>query len=310
MDITSKSMDEVNTTSRSSGSLQDRVEAALPSLSRSEAKIAQYLISMPTEQLIFASSDKLGKATHTSDATVIRTARKLGYNGLPDLKRDAGQSLRSNSPQDKLAIQLAGISADVDEMSEHIFADAHEALELTSEALNTSSLRSAIELLANATSVFCYGYGGSELAAQHLTRRLNRLGYDVRCANQTGILLADELLQLRHGDVAVVFQPGRQLNEIDVIFEHAAAVGAGRVLVAGKTLAEQLRDSVDVALTCAWTTIGMSAEALPTLAIADTLAYGMSSLNESQATRSRAQLTHLRQQLVESTSQNRTSRPT
>lgn len=279
--------------------LANRVSAALERLSPSETRVAQYLQAMPTEELIFANAEQLGRLTRTSDATVVRTARKLGYTGLPELKREAGNRLGAGAhPKERLSQRLAALGSDIGSIRAQISADAIESLELTREAVDDAELQAAVGALAHADTIFTFGYGGSELGARHLARMLARMGYDTRAIGDTGLLLADALMQVSHGDAVVLFQPGRVLRDIEVILEHANSVGAKTILVSGERLHDQMAGAYDVGLLAIRGSAQMSAEALSPIVVADVLAYGLSTLDEQRATQAREQLTHLRQRLI------------
>ena len=284
----------------SSDSLADRVSEALERLSPSETRVAQYLKAMPTEELIFTNAGELGRLTRTSDATVVRTARKLGYTGLPQLKREAGSGLgeAAEHPKERLSRRLSALGSDLGTVREQIFADAIESLELTRESVDDSELQNAVGALAHADAIFIFGYGGSEHGARHLARTANRLGYDARAIGDTGLTLADSVMRISHGDAVVVFQPGRVLHDIDVILEHATSVGARTILISGERLHKQMSKAYDIGLVAIRGSALLSSEALSSVVIADVLGYGLSALDEERAVRAREQLTHVRQRLI------------
>ena len=73
-------------------SLSSRIEEHWQSLRASERAVAEYLAEDPFSAL-YCTASELADRTGTSDATVVRTARALGYSGLPDLKRRASIEL-------------------------------------------------------------------------------------------------------------------------------------------------------------------------------------------------------------------------
>lgn len=284
----------------SSLSLSERVSQALASLSPSEARVAQYLKAMPAEDLIFTNAEELGRLTKTSDATVIRTARKLGYTGLPQLKREAANTLGTNTdPKDQLSKKLAALGSDIGSMRRQIFADAAESMELSENALDDAELQRAVGAIAHAGSILVYGYGGSELGARHLARMANRMGYNARAIGDTGLMLADSLISISRGDAVVIFQTGRRLRDIDVLLECTAAVGATSILVSGEPLHEQLAGAYDIGLLAIRGSAKLSAEALGPIVVADVIGYGLSALDEQRAMQTREQLTYIRQQLIQ-----------
>ena len=77
--------------------LKRRVRDSWPELTTAERIAAQHMISQPPTSLLFTSAQELGRGSGTSNATVVRTLQRLGYEGLPDLKRD----LASATPREK-----------------------------------------------------------------------------------------------------------------------------------------------------------------------------------------------------------------
>jgi len=280
--------------------LVDRIEEVRDQLSPAEKRVTQVLARMPADQLVFANAEELGRLTRTSDATVVRTARKLGYAGLPELKREVGGSLFA-SPLDSETVtrRLANLPANVRALVKRIVDDAQESLELTAHATDEQAMSRAFELLARADSVVAFGYGSAELPARHLARALTRLGFQAWHAGATGFLLADDLIRIRQGDTVVLFQPGRQLHDIEVLIDHVRAVGASIVLVSDTHLAEAFGDHVDVSLLAMRSKSDLSAEALPSLLVADVLASGLAQLDEARVKATRSQFTSLRKQILD-----------
>jgi DNA-binding MurR/RpiR family transcriptional regulator len=277
-----------------------RIQGVSKDLSPAERRVTQVIAKMPPEQLVFANAEELGRLTGTSDATVVRTARRLGYSGLPELKRAVGESLVPRPTDSEIVTRrLANLPGDVTELVGRIVSDAQESLELTAHAADAGPLQAAFELLARADTVVGFGYGGTELPARHLVRALSRLGFRAWYAGSTGFMLADDLIRIRSGDTVVVFQPGRRLHDLDVLINHAKAAGASVVLVSDTKLADHYRERVDVSLLAMRSQGHLSAEALPSLLIADVLVSGMALLDEGRVTSTRAEFTELRNQIIE-----------
>lgn len=289
-------MAEVNLTGKS---LPERVMAVRDSLSPSERRVAQYMESMPTAELVFANAEKLGRLSRSSDATVVRTAQKLGYAGLPGLKREVGAVLSaSQHPAERLSRQLSALGEDIDRLRATVFDDAVEALQLTMGSLSDEALQRAISALAQARDIHAFGYGNSEAGARHLARTAVRMGFRATASDSTGLMLADSLLKIRHGDAVVVFQPGRRLRELDVLFEHVASVGATSILVGGEDLMADVADVVDIGLTVMHGTTRIAAESVPMLATASVLTFGLSLVQEERSLQNRELFTHLRQRIT------------
>ncbi|MFD9423710.1 MurR/RpiR family transcriptional regulator [Streptomyces sp. NPDC060054] len=268
-------------------------------LSASERAVAQYLVSAPVEQLLFASAQELGAASSTSNATVVRALQRLGYAGLPALKRELANDFTSAvAPEVRLKQRIAYVGQDLDSIWADVFDEAHERIDHARRLTEPEALRRSVAALAEAHEVFCYGIAASEPGARHLALALGRIGRRARFVSETGFALADQLLALGQGDAVVIFQPGRRLVELAVMMDRARAVGAKVVLVTDE-LGEAYADRVEAVLTAPHTPTGITAESLTGLLVADALLLALATLDETRAVESSHQLTALREQLLD-----------
>ncbi|MEV0442680.1 MurR/RpiR family transcriptional regulator [Streptomyces spectabilis] len=278
--------------------LRTAVRGQWETLSASERAVAQYLASAPAESLLFASAQELGTASGTSNATVVRALQRLGYAGLPALKRDLATDFTAAvAPEVRLAKRIAHVGRDLGGIWDEVFDEAQERIEHARRLTPDDALRTAVGVLADAGEIHAYGVAASELAARHLALTLGRVGRRARYVGATGFALADHLLALRQGDAVVIFQPGRDLAELSVFIERARAVGA-RVLLVTDELAERYGGRVDAVLTAPHTPTGITTEALTALVVADVLLLALTTLDEARAVDTSHQLTALREQLL------------
>ncbi|MBZ3901345.1 MULTISPECIES: MurR/RpiR family transcriptional regulator [Streptomyces] len=268
------------------------------SLSASERAVAQYLASAPVEQLLFAGAQELGTASGTSNATVVRALQRLGYAGLPALKRELATGFTAAvAPEVRLRQRIAHVGPDLDGIWTDVLDEAQERIDQTRRLTGPDALRAAVTALADAVEIHCFGIAACEPAARHLSLALGRIDRRSRFVNATGFALADHLLALRQGDAVVIFQPGRALHELTVLVERARAVGARVVLVTDE-LGEEFGDRVDAVLTAPHTPTGITSEALTPLVVADVLLLALTTLDETRAVDTSHQLTVLREQLM------------
>ncbi|WP_458089100.1 MurR/RpiR family transcriptional regulator [Streptomyces malaysiensis] len=268
-------------------------------LSASERVVAQYLAGAPPENLLFASAQELGAASGTSNATVVRALQRLGYSGLPALKRELAAGFTSaTAPEERLKQRIARVGHDLDEIKDRVFDEATERLDQCRRLLETDVLKQAVQTLADAREVVAYGVGASELAARHLVLKLRRAGRRARFVGATGFTMADELLGLGRGDAVVILHPGRRLREFTVLTDRARAVGAGVVLVTDVPTGP-LATHADVVISAPHTPTGITAESLAGIVVVDTLVLALASLDESRAVEASHQLTVLRGKLID-----------
>ncbi|MFI6502096.1 MurR/RpiR family transcriptional regulator [Nonomuraea typhae] len=267
-------------------------------LSPAERAVCQYVVSNSPEQILFASANELGRATGTSNATVVRTVQRLGFDGLPALKRAlAGEFTSAVAPDVRLQQRISHVGHDLSAIWARVFDEARERIDQCRALWDADSFKRALELLVNASSTLVYGVGASEPAARHLALKLGRRGHRARTSSATGFTLADDLLALGHGEAVVIFQPGRRLKEITVVIDRARQVGAGVILISDE-LGGAFADRVDAVLNAPHTPTGITAEPLTGMIVADALLLAIDSLDENRSVEHSHQLTALREQLL------------
>jgi DNA-binding MurR/RpiR family transcriptional regulator len=270
----------------------------LAELSPAERRVAEYLRDHVLE-IVFATADEIGAATDTSDATVIRTAKNLGYSGLPELKREAGKrALGGVRPSARLRSRIDKAGHETSTLLDHVFAEATERLDETRRLITEQDFVAAVELLMSAREVVSFGLGPSELSAQYLTLRLRRLGRQTRQITATGFRLADDLLGLRESDVVVLYLPGRLINDVFVVLDHARAVGAP-VILFSDALLPVLADRVTLTLAAVHSGSGFTGEGLSALLLTDCLALGIATRERDHATATSELLNSLRNALTQ-----------
>ncbi|WP_051898889.1 MurR/RpiR family transcriptional regulator [Sciscionella sediminilitoris] len=278
-------------------SFTERANQRGDALSPAEQRVVGYLREHAHDAL-FATAEQLGKLTGTSDATVVRTARTLGYSGLPELKQQLGRSLVDEvRPSVRLRQRIEHTGSDHEATLRYVFADATERLAETRRMVTAEQLTEAVEAIAGAREVFAFGVGLSALSAQYLVKRLNRLGLRAQDGSQAGFLLADELLAVTGDSCVVLYAPGRLLNECEVLLDRAGEVGADVVLVTD-ALAPVLRDRVRVCLEAAHAPAGGTSECLAALTVTDAVLLALAARDEQRAEQTSELLTRFREQLA------------
>lgn len=266
-------------------------------LSPAERSVCRLLTASPVEQILYSNAQELGATSGTSNASVIRTLRRLGYSGLPALKQEVAAPFTSEvAPDVRLRERIDRMGGDFTALWGRVVDEARDRIEHARTAASPEQLTRAVEALAEARQTVAYGVGSSNIAADHLALKLNRIGAPARPIDTDGFRLADDLLGIGRGDAVVVFAPGRVLPEVEVLFERARAVGATSVLVTDE-LTEELRDRVDIVLSAPHTPTGMTAEALTGIIVADALVQAVATVHPDRAVGTSHELTAWRGRL-------------
>ena len=77
-----------------SASLVTQIKAHSSSLTKAEQRVAAYIIENP-ESVIFQSVSDLADCSKTSDATVMRTCKRLGFSSYQEFKVLLAQAIAS-----------------------------------------------------------------------------------------------------------------------------------------------------------------------------------------------------------------------
>jgi DNA-binding MurR/RpiR family transcriptional regulator len=278
-------------------SFDDRINASLGRLSPAAQRAACYFRDN-REEVLIASASLLAQKAGTSDATVIRTARALGFSGMEELRRSLARELTDNlSPAGRLAGTLNEIGDDL-EAAFNATLDIHlKALENLRRDVSAEQFRAAVTRIGEARRVFIFGMGPSSAMATYFETQLGRFGIDAYSLTQSGLLLADGLQKLRNGDLLIIFAYSRVYRELAAMIEEATRHGVSRILVTD-SLGERLRTSVDLVLNVARGRTGMLSMHTATLGLIESLLVGIATTRPEQTLSSLQRLNQARAELA------------
>ncbi|MCX5305326.1 MurR/RpiR family transcriptional regulator [Streptomyces sp. NBC_00160] len=205
--------------------LRARIRSLGPSLTRSVQAVADAVAADPAACSRLTVS-ALAERTGTSEATVVRTARLLGYPGYRDL-RLALAALAAQQESGAAPAVTVDIAVD-DPLADVVAKLAHEEAQTltdTAAALDLTQLAAAVTALATARRIDIYGVGASALVGQDLAQKLLRIGL-LAHAHSDPHLAVTNAVQLRPGDVAVAIThsgtTGDVIEPLRTAFERGA----------------------------------------------------------------------------------------
>ena len=200
------------------------------------------------EEVLIASAAALAAKTETSDATIVRTAKALGFSGLDELRRALADEIRTAlSPADRLTRTLGEVG---DSLSAALALtlDIHmHALDALRRSITDEMFERAVDGIINARRIVAFGLGPSSAIAGYLARQLNRFGFEALTLSNTGLLFADDLQRLREGDLVIMLAYGRIYAELAALLDEIDRLKLRSFLVTD-TLAAALRRRVELVL--------------------------------------------------------------
>src|SRR5580698_5919592 len=194
-----------------------------------ERTIAEFLLAAGPRAGAM-SAREVAQAVGTSDATVIRTARSLGFEGFRDLRRFVASESAEVPIEERLRKSLDAVEDPDAELRADIEPQRGE-LKAMDEKIPEIEFRKANQIIERASYVWWSGVGPSAFLAGYGAFLFRRLGKDSGALTHAGFDGADELLSVKPGHAVVIFSYGRLHRHVRVLLERAEEVGSRVVFV-------------------------------------------------------------------------------
>ena len=208
----------------------------------SEKRVADYLLSCPDIRAPLSISE-LAQRSHSSEATITRFSRRLGFSGYPDLKI----SLAQEDPRATVSPNI-GETDTCFEIFDKVCNDAYLSLERTKKIISEQALSEASEAIANAGKIVLIGLGTSASVADDMAGKLLRAGCCATAYSDTH-LQAVAVSFVGPGDVVVgISQSGASKDVVEAL-RSARLNGATTVCITGTERSPIIRAADIVLLT-------------------------------------------------------------
>jgi len=195
----------------------DKMQEFYPKLSKSHKKIADFLLKN-YENASDMSAIKISRKVMVSEATVVRFAVTMGFDGYPEFRRELKSAvnnrlttleridmavLEKQNAQEKQNVEnTQSEQKDEDEVQKeaqtrntlmHILTEDSKCLSQTMEVYSQRDFYQSVKKIHRARRIIILGYRTSRVLAEHMGYYLNLILEDVRVANY-GIANDFELL--------------------------------------------------------------------------------------------------------------------
>ncbi|MFV0254442.1 MAG: SIS domain-containing protein [Beutenbergiaceae bacterium] len=150
----------------------ERVADLLPTLRRSERKVADVVLSTPSE-VLQSTMAQLAAMADVSEPTVMRFCNAIGIDGYQTFRLELARSLALGLPPTQSAITVAD---GPDLLISKVFDHTITSLDRARRRLDPDQIEAAISALATARSIIFFGFGASGIVAQDAQQKFPLFG--------------------------------------------------------------------------------------------------------------------------------------
>ncbi len=131
----------------------EKLESICHSLSRSEKKVAEYVLERP-EDVIHHSITELAGIVGVGEATIYRLVKKMGFDGFQRFKIELARELSKEKPSDEGPLQS-------------LISEVEDVINAMKKLTNYEDLQRAVDIVLESDHVIFFGVGLSGVAAEY-----------------------------------------------------------------------------------------------------------------------------------------------
>ena len=174
--------------------LFDRINHCLPSLTKSERTIAEYILQYPID-VIRSTSDELAKNAGSSKSAVIRLCQKLDYQGYSEFKYDMNHCLTSST-----ASSISYPDSTVNQITDYYM----EQFQKIKNMVNPQDLSKLASYILETPIVHVIAYSHTGYSSAQMAFRLLRFGINSHYLNDLPLMQAYRSI-VKPKDLVVLF---------------------------------------------------------------------------------------------------------
>lgn len=230
-----------------SSSLLLDIQLLYNQFTKTEKKIADYVVENPNEVLFMSITD-LADACDVADASVHRFCRAAGVKGYQEFKMKLSLSLMPNEAVDKAGEEKTEGADSLPYMLDSILETHMSALRETRMLLDVEAVEKTVKMMEAAKRIHFFGIGDSLLTAQEARNKFLRITNKVSCI-QDPHMQAMSASMAGVGDLIVIISYSGSTKDNVYVAEIARQSGA-KIVGITRFLKSPLTNYMDVLLTC------------------------------------------------------------
>lgn len=246
-------------------------------LTKSEQRIASYIMEN-TAKIMEQTIPELAGNTKSSEITISRFCKKLGFSGLQALKIALAAEL-SNAGE--MEFREIGDKDTDEQVAAKVFQNIMDGLQDTLKILDFQQVAKAVKVLQRARRVAVYGYGNSATVCQDIETRFMRFGMVIQAYADMSQQLTSASLLTKEDVVIAVSHTGATIKLLEAV--RVAKRAGAAVIVITSYAQSNLAKLGDVVLTGMGREVHYSSESVASrlihMAITDVLYTAMARSN-------------------------------
>ena len=215
-------------------------------LSKTQKRIADY-IQQHTNTCCFASLKEIAAATGTTEATVIKFSRMIGYTSFQDMRNQ----LKEGKPDWTSPITTEAFSdLPFEELFRRNKTQQEENFATIWEAGNEKAVKDAVELLQNAKKIYCVACYFSSALSRYFHARFTRLGLNIEdVGSKSTPEILHSLAFADEKDLIVVFSFA-EYSKMTLAVEEYLSVNGIKILCFSDRVSSPASLMADVSIIC------------------------------------------------------------
>ena len=202
------------------------LRSAYSNFTQSERRIADY-IDAHAKEIMEQTISELASHTQSSEITISRFCKKLGFSGLQGLKISLASDIFSS---DESIYQDIRMDDSCEVVAGKLFQNITDGLQDTLKLLNFDDVHKAVLLLRAAKRIAAYGFGNSATVCRDIETRFLRFGIPVQAYSDSHLQVTSASLLTPEDVVIAVSHTGATLELLQSV-EIAGKNGARIVAI-------------------------------------------------------------------------------
>ena len=213
------------------------------SFTNSDKRIDDYIIENHKDVINY-SAQEIGEKTRTSPASVIRSSKKLGYNGLGELKIALAISDDTSSKRDNID-DIINFGDSLDLMVDKLKIRSDDTIKDTVSLMDIPKLKDAVDYLKNANYIYLFGVGASAIVALDFQYKLLRINKKTFFHMDNNLQVATSV-HITPKDVAIGISYSGRTKEVNMAMKRAKENGAKTIAITkcGKSPLSSISDII------------------------------------------------------------------